>query len=139
MAEWPPSRVRVLVLGHPRGGVRLVRIEFRYWPGNTEVVLIEDIGDWPRVKRSFYTSAKRMGVAETINGVSQAFDATFYFELLEEIAPLPILGGQFGHLHPYWSDHPKQAVRMRMEHKGITEQDIAETMPPRQGEAYGNH
>lgn len=113
-----------------------MRIEFRYWPANTEVVLIEDIGDWPRVKRSFYTSAKRMGVAsaDTISGESGKFDAEFYFDFLEEMAPPPVLGGQFAHLHPYWSEHPKQAIRMRMAREGVNEQDIAETMPPRQGE-----
>lgn len=31
-----------------------MRVEFRYWLGNTEVCLVEDLDGWPRVKRSFW-------------------------------------------------------------------------------------
>lgn len=113
-------------------------VEFRWWPQNTEVLLIENIEGTPHVKDRFYTAAKTMGVVGRIkNDQPEAFDAQFYFELLEELAPPPIIAGEFGHLHPYWMARRARRARRerRMAREGITEQDMAEAKPPRQGEA----
>lgn len=107
-----------------------MRIEFHYWPGNTEVLLIDDDVHEGFVADKFFTSARTMGVAGSPNGWLAAFDAKWFFELLEEVAPPPIIGGEFGHLHPYWAERKAK----RMQREGITQQDIAETMPPKQGE-----
>lgn len=112
-----------------------MRVEFRYWPGNTEVCLIEDIGDWPRVKRSFYTATTQVAVAGSPwTGKAAPFNAEFYYDLLYEMAPLPIIGGQFSEFNPYWAEHPEQARRAKMERDGVTKQDLHESRPPRQGE-----
>jgi hypothetical protein len=97
-----------------------MRIELRPWQGNTEVMLVED-EPWGRsVKDSFYTSA--MDIEQPVNA-----DAREQFYLLEDKLPPPKIGGQFGHLHPYW----EQRRQARMRREGVTQQDIAETMPPR--------
>lgn len=90
-----------------------MRVEFRFWPANTEVCLVEDLDGWPRVRRSFYTSAKKMGVApgKTLSGETGRFDAEFYFDFLYEMAPPPILSGSLADYHPYRSEHPEQKAR----------------------------
>lgn len=93
-----------------------MRIEFRYWQTNTEVALIDDSLGEGHVARNFYTSAKKMGiVSHGAFGTFSGFDARFHFEVMEEVSPYPIIGGQFGHLHPYWEKHPAQKAQMLMD------------------------
>lgn len=66
--------------------------------------------------RSFWTSAKRLGIVpRTIGDWPLPFDAKFHFEIMEEVSPLPMIGGSLGHLHPYWDEHPAQKARMLLE------------------------
>jgi hypothetical protein len=87
-----------------------MRIEFHYWPGNTQVLLIDDIGDWPRVRRDFYTASRQIGFARLI-GVDTGFDAETVYRILEEILEPPIIPGPFGDFNPYWSEHPGQKAK----------------------------
>jgi len=86
-----------------------MRIEFSYWPANTEVKLIEDIDEWVRVVDSFYTSAKQVVVAGLpFDREDRPFDARSTFQLAEELLPKPVIAGEWGHLHPYWHEREQR-------------------------------
>lgn len=76
-------------------------IEIRTWPGNTEVRLVDDDGN---IIDRFYTSEKNL---ELPCGV----DVREQFEMLEDRLPKPLIGGEFGNLHPYWSQRKEAKER----------------------------
>lgn len=75
-----------------------MRIEFIYWPGNTEVQLVEEIGEDVVndciVKDCFYTSAKHFAM------VFQEYTAKQFFELIKDVLPPPSIGGEWAEFHP---------------------------------------
>ena len=71
-----------------------MKIEIREWPGNTEILLLDDDR---RIEDTFYTSEKGIPIPCST-------DAREQFKLLEARLSPPKIGGMFGHLHPYWAE-----------------------------------
>lgn len=86
-----------------------MRLEFIHWPGNTQIALIEDMGDWERVKDTFYTSATHF-YENTDHGMYDGMNAAEAFAMLEASLPAPNVGGTWAEHHPaiqrYRERHP---------------------------------
>jgi hypothetical protein len=100
-----------------------VTIAFIFWPGNTEVQLLDDEG---RIEDRFYTACRKFGFAG-----HAPLDAKWFYEFLEEMMPAPIIGGSLSAYHPYWLERKirREARETGKKLKSIrdvyTEQQIA--------------
>ena len=86
-----------------------MRIEFQYWPGNVQVELVDDLG---QMAKSFYTQTRRF-LYEGLSSGPQRVNAEAMYETLYELLSPPVIGGELGHLHEYWTGHPEQANRSK--------------------------
>ncbi len=84
------------------------RIEFRHWPGNTEILLIERIGADELVKDRFYTSETHF-YENTDHGMREGLRAAEAFAMLEVNSPAPNLKGA-------WAEHHPEMQRWRERH-----------------------
>ena len=91
-----------------------MRLEFRYWPANTEIQLLEDMGDSDDTVSlidSFYTSATHF-YEDTSYGFrsGRVMIAEEAFENLERELPPPNVAGTWAEYHDamrrYWAKHP---------------------------------
>jgi hypothetical protein len=83
-----------------------MRIEFSYWPANTEVKLIEDDG---RVKDTFYTATRKFPFCMVPNSPQCDYEQTF--RDLESVMGPPVIAGEWAHLHPYWHEREQRRGR----------------------------
>lgn len=92
-----------------------MRIEFSYWPGNTEVKLFETLGDCEVEKDSFYTSARETNLTAYLSDEQAKVEDLFY--VLEDLLPPPKIGGEWSEFHPYWAERAER--RKRREARGL--------------------
>jgi hypothetical protein len=88
-----------------------MRIEFIYWPGNTEIQLVEDfdLDGWTQVKDRFYTSATHF-YENTDHGMQEGLRAAEAFAMLGKTQPAPRIEGDWAEFHP-------EMQRWRKRHK----------------------
>ncbi len=73
---------------------------------NIQVALLEMLGETEVVKDRFYTDAHHLNL-----GGGYCVKAEDLFLRLEDILPPPIIGGEWGHLHPYWHEREERRKR----------------------------
>ena len=73
-----------------------MRIEFIYWPGNTQVALVDDLDS---VKDSFYTSSTHI-YENTEHGMYDGMRAAEAFAMLSKTLPAPRIEGAWAEFHP---------------------------------------
>jgi hypothetical protein len=91
-----------------------MRLEFRYWPSNTEIQLLEDMGDSDDTVSlidSFYTSATHF-YENTAHGMYDGMRAAEAFANLEEHLPPPNVAGA-------WAEHHDAMRRYRQKHPAV--------------------
>ena len=84
-----------------------MRIEFIYWPGNTQVALVDDLDS---VKDSFYTSSTHI-YENTEHGMYDGMRAAEAFAMLSKTLPAPRIEGA-------WAEHHPEMQRWRERHGG---------------------
>lgn len=89
-----------------------MRIEFHHWAANTEIMLIEKIGESEVVKDRFYTRVRQLGFGGI--GNSNEMDAKRMFALLEDFLPPPNIAGA-------WAEHHPAMQRYRAKHPNVVE------------------
>lgn len=95
--EW--NQFKTLALRRER---KAMKIEFKFWPGNTEIMLIDcqnDSDEIEAVVRSFYTSARHLEICSP-RGNRDGLDAEEAFALLEDQLPPPHISGCWAEFHP---------------------------------------
>lgn len=98
-------------------------IAFVFWPGNTEVQLLDDEG---HIEDRFYTAARKFGFGSPLmrnkdRDPLTKMDAKFSFELMEEMMPDPIISGEFSAHHPYWAERKARRKAWAIAEEGETE------------------
>ena len=82
-----------------------MKIEFHYWPGNTEIQLVDDDGS---VKDRFYTVEKLIEiVCPDLPGIPP-IQAQSLFRVLEANLLPPHIGGAWAEHHPYWQQRKER-------------------------------
>lgn len=76
---------------------------------NIQVALLEMLGEMEVVRDRFYSIDHQVIFAAPDDHHSWYVEPAF--EYLEERMKPPIIGGNLGHLHPYWAE--REAVRKR--------------------------
>jgi hypothetical protein len=67
---------------------------------NVEILLLDDFGVRDRVYSADHTGCFQYG--ET------PINARQLFQFIEETWAKPIIGGRYGHLHPYWNEREEK-------------------------------
>lgn len=78
-------------------------IEFIGWGENTEVRLIDELGT---CRRFWMETVHIVGPGGYAGG---SMDAEFVYENMKELAPPPIIRGQYSHLHPLANGKDEQS------------------------------
>jgi hypothetical protein len=89
-----------------------MKIEFSYCGNGTniEVSLIEDLGGTEHTFDKFWTATHRFPFCMVPGSSACDYAQTFYD--MEAVMAPPIIGGHYGHLHPYWAERAeKRKVR----------------------------
>ena len=85
---------------------------------NVEVLLVEDLGDNEVVADRIYTADHQGGIHYgEERGVP--ISARQIFQWVEESWAKPVIGGRYGHMHPYWAE--REAKREAKRAAGGTE------------------
>ena len=88
-----------------------MKIEFVYWPGNTEIQLVDDDG---AVEDRIYTGDKEIKITQYLPDDRVDMELLFYF--LEGVLAPPIIGGDWAPHHPYWAE--REAKKKRRQENG---------------------
>lgn len=86
-----------------------MKLEFQHWPGNTEIMLVEQIGESEVVKDRFFTSATHF-YENTEHGMYSGMVAADVFAALEHQLPAPNISGD-------WAEHHPAMQRYREKHR----------------------
>lgn len=76
---------------------------------NIQVALLEMLGETEVVRDRFYSSRHNFPFCMVPNSPECDYEETFYG--LEEVMGPPKIGGELGHLHPYWAE--REAARKK--------------------------
>jgi hypothetical protein len=70
---------------------------------NVEVRLSEELSGCEVTKDRFYTQQHQLQICAR-PGKPEYMLCEKFFIYLEEVLPLPVIGGRYAHLHPYWQE-----------------------------------
>lgn len=84
-----------------------MRIEFEDLGTNVEVLLIDDIGTVDRIY-----SADHQGGLHFDEERKVPISARDLFNWVEEFWAIPVIGGKYGYLHPYWRERAEKRKRV---------------------------
>jgi len=77
---------------------------------NIQVSLVEMLGETERVKDRFYTQQHQFQICARPSK-PEYMSCEKFFAYMEETAAPPVIGGEYGHLHPYWAE--REAARKK--------------------------
>jgi hypothetical protein len=74
---------------------------------NVRIALLEELGGSDTARDSFYTRQHQFTICARPDK-PEYMSCEQFFAYLEEVLPFPIIGGKYGHLHPYWVERGKK-------------------------------